>query len=81
MKPEDIISDSEIERVHGAASFGTMTKRDVVNGGVLKCASGYSQGSTSERIIRDHGLITANYRLTRKGKKYLYAAHCRGISV
>ena len=32
-KPEDIISDDEIERVHANANFGCMKKRDVVNQG------------------------------------------------
>ena len=73
-KPEDIISDEEIERVHANANFGSMGKRQVVNQGVLKCASGYHQGSTSNHILRDHGLVTKNYRLTNKGQRYLWAA-------
>ena len=74
MEPEDIISDEEIERVHANANFGSMGKRQVVNQGVLKCASGYSQGYTSKQIIREHGLVTKDYRLTKKGKRYLWAA-------
>lgn len=73
-KPEDIISDEEIERVHANANFGSMGKREVVNQGVLKCASGYSQGHTSNQIIKEHGLVTEKYRLTRKGQRYLWAA-------
>jgi hypothetical protein len=73
-RPEEIIPDDEIERVHANANFGGVGKRQVVNQGVLKCASGYYQGSTSEQIIREHGLITKNYRLTKKGKRYLWAA-------
>jgi len=53
-KPEDIISEEEIERVHANANFGSMSKRDVVNQGVLKCASGYYQGHTSKQIITEH---------------------------
>lgn len=71
---EDIISDEEIERVHANANFGGMGKRQVVNQGVLKCASGYSQGHTSMTICKEHGLITDKYRLTKKGKQYLWAA-------
>ncbi len=78
---EDIISDDEIERVHANANFGSMTKRDVVNQGVLKCASGYYQGSTSTQIITEHGLVDAKYRLTKKGKRYLWAAFSTLISV
>lgn len=75
MTDKEIISDEEIEKVHANANFGGMEKRDVVNLGVLKCASGYYQGATSNRIIEEHGLIDMkHYRLTEKGKKYLWAA-------
>lgn len=71
--PKEIISDEEIERVHANANFGSMDKRTVVDQGVLKCASGYYQGHTSTEILKEHGLITAKYRLTKKGQKYLWA--------
>ena len=73
-KVKDIISDDEIIAVHANANFGDYKKRDVVNLGVLKCASGYSQGRTSMHICRDHGLIDEKYRLTKKGRDYLWAA-------
>lgn len=73
-KPEDIIRDEEIERVHANANFGSMDKRTVVNQGVLKCACGYYQGSTSNAIIRAHGLVNDEYELTPKGRAYLWAA-------
>lgn len=74
MSMQEIIPDSEIEKVHGNANFGGMGKRDVVNLGLLKCASGYYQGHTSTMIITEHGLITKEYELTPKGKQYLWAA-------
>jgi spore coat protein U-like protein len=74
--PKDIITDDEIEIVHGNANFGSMDKREVVNQGVLKCASGFYQGHTSSQIIKDHGLVTDDYQLTVKGKAYLWAAFC-----
>lgn len=80
-KPEEIITDEEIERVHANANFGSMSKRQVVNQGVLKCASGYYQGSTSTQIITEHGLIDDKYRLTPKGRMYLWAAFSLAISV
>ncbi|WP_299083218.1 hypothetical protein [uncultured Paraglaciecola sp.] len=72
-KPEEIITDDEIESVHANANFGGMDKRTVVNQGVLKCASGYYQGGTSNAIILEHGLITNDYELTPKGRAYLWA--------
>lgn len=79
----EIISDEEIERVHGNANFGSMNedKRAIVNQGVLKCAAGFYQGSTSTRIITDHGLIDNDYKLTSKGREYLWAALRSKISV
>lgn len=74
-----IVSDTEIELVHGKSNFGSMRKRDVVNLGVLKCASGYYQGSTSKQIIKQHGLIDSTYILTEKGRSYLWAAFGDGI--
>ncbi len=74
MSVAEIISDSEIDKVHGHANFGGMTKREVVALGVLKVASGYHQGGTSEQIILEHGLITSDYKLTDKGRRYLWEA-------
>lgn len=74
MSVQDIITDEEIIKVHANANFGSMDKRDVVNLGVLKCASGYNQGHTSRMIIQEHGLITPKYRLTAKGRSYLWEA-------
>ena len=71
---EDIVSDEEVERVHANANFGSMSKRDVLNFGVLKCASGYYQGHTSTQIIKEHGLVNDKYELTAKGRAYLWAA-------
>ena len=71
---EEMIPDEEIENVHGNANFGSISKRAVVNQGVLKCASGYHQGYTSTQIIKDHGLITDKYELTAKGRAYLWLA-------
>lgn len=75
MTESELLSDAEIERVHGSANFGDTSKRDVVRYGVLKCASGYHQGFTSKTICIEHGLIHPKaYRLTKKGRVYLWAA-------
>ena len=74
MKVHEIISDEELDRVHANADFGDMTKREVVNLGVLKCASGFYLGSASRHIVNEHGLIDQDYNLTAKGRAYLWAA-------
>ncbi len=78
MNVVEIVSDEELDRVHGNASFG-ISKRDVLRLGVLKCASGYYQGHTSKSICIAHKLITPkSYRLTKKGRKYLWASSSGG---
>jgi hypothetical protein len=74
MSVQEIISDEEIEKVHANANFGSMDKRDVINLGVLKCASGFWNGSTASAIIKEHGLVNKEYELTAKGRKYLWEA-------
>lgn len=71
---EEIISDKELDDVHGNANFGGTSKRDVIKYGLLKCAFGYYQGHTSTRIITEHKLVTKNYKLTKKGLAYMKLA-------
>lgn len=52
-KVQDIVTDAEINAVWGAANFGIYyTQRQVIAETVLKCAAGFSTGSTAERITR-----------------------------
>lgn len=76
MTEKEIVSDEEVERVHGNADFGPhVTKREVLREGVLKRASGYYTGFTMASICKAHGLITDKTELlTQKGQKYLWAA-------
>lgn len=72
-----IISDEDVERVHGNANFGSLSKRRVVNDGVLKTAMGYSMGHTQLCILMEHGLVKTpkpgryETSLTKKGIRYL----------
>ena len=56
MTTSEIISDADIERVHAHANFGDMSKRDVVDDGVLHYVFGYDTGHTQMTILREHGL-------------------------
>jgi predicted transcriptional regulator len=78
--PQSIISDASIEAVHGHANFGDMSKRRVVDEGVLKYALGFQTGHTQMQILKEHGLIkqrrkaqTTAASLSPKGKRYLRA--------
>lgn len=79
-KTQYIIPDSEIDRVHANANFGSMSKRTVVDQALLKTACGYSNGHTANQILAEHGLISEPKRrglrnLTSKGRKYLWFAY------
>lgn len=79
--PSLIIPDAEIERVHANANFGSMSKRGVINEGVLKYAFGYTGGHTQLCILIEHGLIRKpspgryDSTLTKKGLRYLRAIY------
>jgi len=81
MKAEEIITDQAIEIVWGNANFGDTPKRDVIGNAVLKCASGYSTGNTAKSIVVELGLVTGDWKLTKLGKEYLYAAHSGRYSI
>ena len=53
---DENILRKEISDVWGNADFGNMTKTEVVRSGLLKCASGYAQGHTSEMILKELGM-------------------------
>lgn len=71
---EDIVSDIELDAVWRNANFGGIDRREVVRVGVLKCLTGYHQGYTSKTICTELGLISHKYRVTAKGRAYLYLA-------
>lgn len=74
---KEIVSDNDVDRVHANANFGSMTKRQVVDEGVLKYAFGFSTGHTMMTILSEHGLIQKptgySSKLTKKGYRYLQA--------
>jgi hypothetical protein len=79
-QPDEIVTDEQIEFVHAYANFGSMSKRDVVNDGVLKYYMEYTCGGTQIQILSEHGLIkrardvhSSKATLTAKGRAYLKA--------
>jgi hypothetical protein len=78
----EIVPDEAVERVHAHANFGNMSKREVVDEGVLKYAMGYESGHTQLQILLEHGLIKKprgfnSYKseLTKKGRTYFRAMY------
>lgn len=86
MKPtttQQIIPESEIDRVHANANFGATPNREVVDQALLKTACGYTSGRTAMQILAEHGLVVSAKRrgitaITSRGRKYLYAAFGEG---
>lgn len=79
MTRQEIVPAAEVECVHANANFGGMSKRGVVDDGVLKYAFRFHCGFTQMQILKEHGLIRSKYetphrgKLTAKGKRYLHA--------
>jgi len=73
VNPEDIISDREVDRVHSHANFGDISNRDILDQGVLKAAFGWHHGYTLTMIMREHKLLNASGKLTKRGFRYLQA--------
>ena len=87
MKPQDVISDEDIDLNH-CGNFGPATSnRRVVDEGVLKTAMGYHSGSTVRSILRAHGLaspvngedgpLSDSIAMTSRGQEYLRAIFCQ----
>jgi hypothetical protein len=74
--PQDLVTDEELNKALGNANFGGMEKREVIRVGTLKCLAGYYQGHTSKTICTQLGLISEKYRVTAKGRAYLFLS-CR----
>ena len=74
--PEQLVTDAELDTAWGNANFGGMEKREVIRVGTLKGLAGYHQGFTSKTICTELGLINAKYKVTPKGRAYLYLS-CR----
>jgi hypothetical protein len=79
---QKIIDDKTLEEIFGYSDFGrSWTKREILNNGVLKYASGYETGRTVQCICIALGLYDEKKGLTQKGREYLYAAYNGGKSV
>jgi len=78
---EKLISDEELNTAWGNANFGDTSKRDVVKNALLKCASGYHTGNTAKCIVAELGLVTTKWTLTKLGKRYLYEAFSKDVSI
>lgn len=77
----ELVSDADIDDVWGGANFGGMDRRDVVRQGVLKCQAGWHQGHTSMTICTELGLINHKYKVTAKGRLFLWLAFKLEVSV
>jgi hypothetical protein len=77
---EELVTDEELRIAYANANFGPMSPREVIKQGLLKCAGCWHQGHTSQQILIELGLISKNYKLTKKGGRYLYRAFPEGAN-
>jgi len=81
-KVEDLVTDKQIDLAWGYANFGdNYSKRDIIANTLLKCASGYETGYTAKCIVEELGLVTQGWKLSQRGKRYLYTAYSGGLSM
>ena len=72
---QDLVTDKQVDLAWGNANFGkNINKRKIIALTILKCASGYYSGSTATRIVEDLGLVTEDWKLSHRGKVYLFVA-------
>ncbi len=76
----DLLTDKEIEIAFANADFGDIEYREVVKYTLLQYACGFTSGNFARAILRELGLITSSDILTKKGKRYLFAAFNKGNS-
>jgi len=85
MKPEELITDEQIESSWGNAIFGyEYMKRDFLNNSLLKVAIGHKGGHTITQIMQELSLIrrrtfsaNSDFVLTEKGQNYVYSVYSK----
>lgn len=71
MKPEDFITDEELEDVFNGIPLGARNPRDFINRGLKQISEGYAVGYTMEVGLSVIGFINKFNDVTIVGKKYL----------
>lgn len=75
-KPEELVTDQQIEEAWGNARFGPYWenhKRVFLNNTILQYACQYESGSTAMYVLKYLKLITEKGKFTQKGRNYLLA--------
>jgi len=81
MKKFKPVTIEEVESVWGNANFGpdlNNRKMDVIKGGLLKWASGFSTGHTAFCLLVELDLMTEKKRITARGRRQLWEFFHRG---
>ena len=81
MKIKDIVTDKQLDQAWGHSNFGPVSRRDIVRYTLLKYVCDYGSGHTAQCIVKELGLVTGEYRLTKRGKEYLYEAFRKGSNI
>lgn len=73
-KLNSVVSDKDMEKAFGNSDFGGLPPRSILKFGLLKVVCGFYQGYTSKTILNELNLIDSNYKITTKGREYLWQA-------
>lgn len=71
---DEILSDDRVNEQFQGTNFGSQTPRQVIASSLLKCACGYYSGHTATQICYNLGLTTKKWKLSERGKEYLFCA-------
>jgi len=71
---ESNVSDADIEREFAGKNYGNRDHRKHLEQCVLGRLAGYHVGHTSTQIMKNLGLISSIELVTKKGKRFLFAA-------
>lgn len=68
----DLVSDEELEAVFRNTNFGHTDFRGLLAQGCIKTLAGWHQGHTLTCILKELGLVKENYKVTAKGRHYIW---------
>lgn len=69
-----IVSDIDLNKEFKGTNFGGANQRDLVKWCLMKMVCGFNDGHTIMCICRDLKLLGKTWKMTKKGKSYLWAS-------
>lgn len=70
----DLVSDAELYAAFTNTNFGHSDFRGLLAQGCIKALAGWHQGHTLTGILQELGLTSSKYKVTDKGRHYIWMA-------